>query len=32
MFTDELAWLSDQDKNLVMGDALCAWWGWNRTA
>jgi predicted TIM-barrel fold metal-dependent hydrolase len=30
MFTEELPWLSDQDKKLIMGDALCAWWGWNR--
>src|SRR5882724_6411564 len=32
MFTEELSWLSDQDKKLVMGDALCAWWGWQRPA
>jgi hypothetical protein len=32
MFTRELPWLSDQDKNLIMGEALCTWWGWNRTA
>ena len=30
MFTEELPWLSEADKRLVMGDALCAWWGWNR--
>jgi len=30
MFTEELRWLSVQDKKLIMGDALCAWWGWNR--
>jgi predicted TIM-barrel fold metal-dependent hydrolase len=30
MFTEELPWLSDQDKALIMGDALCAWWGWDR--
>jgi predicted TIM-barrel fold metal-dependent hydrolase len=30
MFTEELPWLSDQDKPLIMGEALCAWWGWNR--
>jgi predicted TIM-barrel fold metal-dependent hydrolase len=30
MFTEELPWLSDADKRLVMGDAICAWWGWNR--
>ena len=28
MFTEELPWLGDADKRLVMGDALCAWWGW----
>jgi predicted TIM-barrel fold metal-dependent hydrolase len=28
MFTEEVPWLSDQDKRLVMGEALCAWWGW----
>jgi predicted TIM-barrel fold metal-dependent hydrolase len=32
MFTEELRWLADDDRRLVMGDALCAWWGWNRTA
>ena len=32
MFTDELPWLSSQDKQLILGDALCAWWDWNRTA
>jgi hypothetical protein len=32
MFTQELPWLSDADKTLIMGDALCAWWGWNRAA
>jgi predicted TIM-barrel fold metal-dependent hydrolase len=31
MFTEELPWLSDHDKNLIMGEAVCAWWGWNRT-
>jgi predicted TIM-barrel fold metal-dependent hydrolase len=30
MFTEELPWLSEQDKRLIMGDALCARWGWNR--
>ena len=30
MFTEELPWLSQDDKRLVMGDALCAWWGWDR--
>ena len=32
MFTEELPWLSEHDKGLVMGDALCAWWGWQRPA
>jgi len=32
MFTEELPWLSDNDKRLIMGGALCAWWGWNRAA
>ena len=31
MFTEELPWLNEQDKRLIMGDALCAWWGWNRS-
>jgi predicted TIM-barrel fold metal-dependent hydrolase len=30
MFTEELPWLGEDDKRLVMGDAVCAWWGWNR--
>ena len=32
MFTEELPWLSEQDKRLVMGEALCAWWGWDRAS
>jgi hypothetical protein len=32
MFTEELPWLSENDKRLVMGEALCAWWGWDRQA
>jgi predicted TIM-barrel fold metal-dependent hydrolase len=32
MFTEELPWLNEQDKQLVMGEALCAWWGWQRAA
>jgi hypothetical protein len=32
MFTEELPWLSDEDKRLVMGEALCAWWGWDHRA
>jgi predicted TIM-barrel fold metal-dependent hydrolase len=30
-FTEELPWLSTADQRLVMGGALCAWWGWDRT-
>jgi len=30
MFTEALPWLNEQDKRLVMGEALCAWWGWDR--
>lgn len=30
MFTEAMPFLSDHDKRLVMGEALCAWWGWNR--
>ena len=30
MFTEELPWLNDQDKQLIMGEALCTWWGWDR--
>jgi len=29
MFTEELPWLSDKDKELIMGRALCNWLGWN---
>jgi predicted TIM-barrel fold metal-dependent hydrolase len=30
MFTEELSWLSEHDKRLIMGEALCTWWGWDR--
>ena len=30
MFTEELSWLSEDDKRLIMGEAICAWWGWHR--
>ncbi|MEI7712008.1 MAG: amidohydrolase family protein [Rhodospirillales bacterium] len=30
MFTDNMPWLNANDKRLIMGDALCAWWGWKR--
>ena len=32
LFTEELDWLSDADKNSIMGGALCDWIGWDRTA
>jgi len=32
LFTRELPWLGDQDKRLIMGEALRAWWGWDRAA
>ncbi len=28
MFTEELPWLSERDKELIMGRALCTWIGW----
>jgi predicted TIM-barrel fold metal-dependent hydrolase len=30
MFTEELPWLSEADKTLIIGEAICNWWGWNR--
>ena len=27
-FTEELPWLTDDDKRLVMGEAFCTWVGW----
>jgi predicted TIM-barrel fold metal-dependent hydrolase len=32
MFTEELPWLKGRDLELVMGEAICAWWGWDRRA
>ncbi|MCZ6874630.1 MAG: amidohydrolase family protein [bacterium] len=29
MFTEELPWLSVRDKELIMGQALCAWLDWS---
>ena len=29
MFTEELSWLSEADKELIMGRALCNWIGWD---
>lgn len=31
LFTEQLPWLSGDDLRLVMGDALCAWLGWERS-
>ena len=31
LFTEELPWLSEQDKELIMGSALCTWVGWQPT-
>ena len=28
LFTEELPWLSDSDKELIMGRAVCNWLGW----
>lgn len=30
MFTEQLPWLRAADKPLVMGAAICKWWGWDR--
>ena len=30
MFTEELPWLNAEDKRLIMGRAICDWWGWDR--
>lgn len=32
MFTEELPWLTGRDLKLVMGEAVCCWWGWDRSA
>jgi predicted TIM-barrel fold metal-dependent hydrolase len=32
MFTEALPWLGAADRRLVMGEAVCAWWGWQREA
>lgn len=32
MLTEELPWLSAQDKPLIMGLAMCDWWGWQHQA
>ena len=30
MFTEELPWLTKADQDLVMGQAICQWWGWDK--
>ena len=30
LFTEELPWLRGSDLDLVMGEALCQWIGWQR--
>ena len=30
MFTEELPWLKGRDLELVMGQAVCDWIGWDR--
>ena len=30
MFTEELPWLGGNDLELVMGEAICKWWEWER--
>ncbi|MBT6273768.1 MAG: amidohydrolase family protein [Chromatiales bacterium] len=30
LFTKELGFLSEADLQLVMGESICAWWGWQR--
>ncbi|MGE3540344.1 MAG: amidohydrolase [Candidatus Tectimicrobiota bacterium] len=32
MFTEELPWLTGRDQELVMGEAICHWLGWQRPA
>ena len=32
MFVEELPWLNAEDKRLIMGQAICDWWGWDRSA
>jgi predicted TIM-barrel fold metal-dependent hydrolase len=29
MYTEELPWLTERDKTLIMGDAVCDWLGWH---
>ena len=29
MFTEEIPWLTDEDKEWIMGRGVCEWLGWN---
>lgn len=31
MFTEHAPWLDDDARRLIMGDAVCQWWGWERS-
>ncbi|MBH68050.1 MAG: hypothetical protein CMM58_06835 [Rhodospirillaceae bacterium] len=31
MFTESAQWLNSADQRLVMGEAVCKWWNWDRT-
>jgi predicted TIM-barrel fold metal-dependent hydrolase len=31
MFTEDAPWLNAADRKLIMGDALCSWWDWDRS-
>lgn len=30
LFTEEIPWLNANDRRLIMGEAILAWWGWQR--
>jgi predicted TIM-barrel fold metal-dependent hydrolase len=32
MFSEELPWLAGRDRELLMGEAICGWLGWQRPA
>jgi hypothetical protein len=32
LFTEELAWLSEADQTLIMGEAICSYLGWPQPA
>lgn len=31
MFTEHTPWLDDNARRLIMGEAVCRWWGWERS-